>query len=629
MSAPGAGEPAAEYLVIGTAGHIDHGKTSLVHRLTGVFLDTLPEEQERGITIALGFTHLRLPGGREAAFVDVPGHERLVRTMVAGASGIDVALLCVSAVEGVMPQTREHLAILGLLGVRHGVVALTFADLVDEEMLLLAEEDVRDALRASSLEGAAIVPFSSVTGQGRDALVAALDALPAGSRDVAGPFRLPVDRVFTQHGHGTVVTGTVRSGRLQEGQEIEILPEGTRVRVRSLQVHGASVPTTRAGLRTAVNLPIPKDALARGAELCEPGAVPAARVVDVTFTHLPGAPAFDDGAQVRFLVGTAEGVATARLLGEARIPPEDHPAGEPWHGLLQLLLADPTPCRPGDRYVLRRASPVDTLGGGEVLDPWGRPARHRERAEVREVLARMAAGERHLVLHRAGPGGLSQAEARQRACLPGAACPQAVALGDRVVHLDHVRDLEGTVLEELRAFHAANPLVEGALRKEIHHGLLRALEDRALDALLGRMLQARTVAEGAGRYRRADFSVRVSQEQEAAGRKVEEAAAKAGIAALSADELAAVTGRADGEKLVFRLAEKGVLVKVGPFLVLRPVLDAFVADVRRWLAETGSLTPAEVRDRSGLTRKHLIPYLEWLDAQRITRRAGDKRVPFK
>jgi selenocysteine-specific elongation factor len=288
----------SQYIVVGTAGHIDHGKTTLIEQLTGQFLDTLPEERDRGITIALGFTRLALPSGRELAFVDVPGHERLVRTMVAGASGVDAVMLCVSAVDGVMPQTAEHLAILGLLGVDQGLVALTFADMVDEELLMLAEEDVRDSLAGTPLADAPILPVSGLTGQGVPELLAALDDLEPQGRLLEAPFRLPVDRVFHRKGHGTVITGTVRSGVLRDGDDVEVVPGFPRVRVRGLQVHGSATDSTRAGLRSAMNLSLGKDEIARGHEVVTPGTVPATRVVDLEYREL-----LDERASDQLAVG--------------------------------------------------------------------------------------------------------------------------------------------------------------------------------------------------------------------------------------------------------------------------------------------------------------------------------------
>ena len=278
-------------LVIGTAGHVDHGKTSLVRALTGVDLDRLPEEKARGITIALGFTPLLLPSGRVAGLVDVPGHERLVRTMIAGASGLDAVVLCVSATEGVMPQTREHLDILGLLGVRAGVVAVTMADLVDAELLDLCVEEIADQVKGTFLDGAPVLATSAVTRQGLDALVAALDRMVPPERPIDRPFRLPIDRAFARKGFGTVVTGTAWSGRLVDGAEVELQPGGKRARVRGIQVHGHSVGEAGAGARTALNLSgVTLEDVERGTWVAPPGALPAPRVLDARYTHLSDAP---------------------------------------------------------------------------------------------------------------------------------------------------------------------------------------------------------------------------------------------------------------------------------------------------------------------------------------------------
>ncbi len=621
----------SQYLVVGTAGHIDHGKTTLIQQLTGRFLDTLPEERDRGITIALGFTDLALPSGRQLAFVDVPGHERLVRTMVAGASGVDAVMLCVSAMDGVMPQTAEHLAILGLLGVDQGLVALTFADMVDEELLMLAEDDVREALAGTPLADAPILPVSGLTGLGVAELVAALDALQPRGRLLEAPFRLPVDRVFSQKGHGTVVTGTVRSGRLAEGDDVEVIPGRPRVRVRGLQVHGASAPGTRAGLRTAMNLSLGRDEIARGAEVVTPGSVAETRVVDVAYRHLPGAPVLEDGAEVRFLAGTAEVVATARPLGVDRVPPaldewSEGPSDQPWDGYLQLRLKSPVAALPGDRFVLRRASPVTTLGGGRVLDPWARPVRHRERQSSALQLARLDAGALDVLLERAGSRGLTRAEAALRGCLPGAGDPWGEVLADRVLHARVIERLEAVVLEGLEAFHAGAPLSRGARRKELIAGPLKSLGDRELEGLLDLLVARGSLGRDHGRYHLASFQLSLDPDQRAAADRMEVAARRCKLQLEPAYAIMAVAAHKDAEALLHYLLERGRLQRVGTFLAHAEVLDELVADVRAWLRAEASFTPTQAKERWHLTRKHLIPILEWLDAQRITRRAGDARV---
>jgi len=351
-------------LVIGTAGHIDHGKTSLIRALTGVDLDQAPEERERGITIRLGFIHLDLPSGRRAAFVDVPGHERLVRTMISGATGLDAVLLCVSAMEGVMPQTREHLDILGLLGMQRGVIALTMTDLADEETLELAELDVADMVAGTFLDDAPIIHTSAgETPAGLEDLRRALDALGAPPRPASGTFRLPIDRAFIKQGFGTVVTGTVRTGTLEDGAEVEVQPGGIQARVRGLQVHGGAQGQTHAGQRTALNLAgIERDDLDRGQVVVRRGSLTPTSMVDTILTLLPGTPEIADGQRVRMLIGTAEVLASLSHI----TPPGDPSAAH----FVQLRTERPIVAMAGDRFILRRESPMTTLGGGQVLDAW-------------------------------------------------------------------------------------------------------------------------------------------------------------------------------------------------------------------------------------------------------------------
>ncbi|MEQ1569513.1 MAG: selenocysteine-specific translation elongation factor, partial [Myxococcota bacterium] len=305
----------ARPLVVGTAGHIDHGKTSLVRTLTGVDLDDLPEERARGITIALGFTALPLPDGRFASFVDVPGHEKLVRTMVAGATGLDAVVLCVSAVDGAMPQTREHVAILDLLGLRRGVIALTMADLVDDELLALAVDDVTQLVAGTFLAGAPIIPFSAIDGRGKDALVRAIAEFPDTDRAPNGPFRLPIDRVFVRTGFGVVVTGTTTSGTIEDGDVVTLLPSGVSARVRGIEVHGHEVARATPGHRTALNLAgVDAETVSRGMVAAR-GPVPCASIVDLSLSALTSAPPLEDGAAVRVLHGTAELGARVYLIG--------------------------------------------------------------------------------------------------------------------------------------------------------------------------------------------------------------------------------------------------------------------------------------------------------------------------
>ncbi|MCK6505053.1 selenocysteine-specific translation elongation factor [Myxococcota bacterium] len=603
----------SSHLVVGTAGHIDHGKTTLVRALTGVDLDTLPEERARGITIALGFTHLDLGGDRTLSFVDVPGHERLVRTMIAGATGLDAVLLCVSAVEGVMPQTREHLDILRLLGVRQGLCVLTMADLVDEEMLALATMDVEEAVAGSFLDGAPIlavaVPPDGAPPRGLDALRAALATLAPAERSATGPFRLPIDRAFVRRGFGTVVTGTLRSGELRDGDEVEVLPDGIRTRVRGLQVHGHPVAASQAGQRTAVNLAgVERDDLARGQVLVHPGRIEPASVIDCRVHHLPGAPALPDGARVRLLSGTAEVMAALSVIdGEALAPGQDH--------LVQLRTEAPLVLLPGDRLVLRRESPVETLGGGEVLDPWAPRARRRDHARVAAELRALLAGDRSVLLSRAGDTGLSPARAALLGVTGGA------PLGDRLVHPDRVAWLQARLGEALDTWHRERPLTPGAPRRDLRRGPLAHLDDRAFDALVAlAAARGELVLEGPV-LRRPTWRIQPTAAQQAVLDGLRAEVAAGGLDGVSAGALLAREPDA-----FMLLVARGDLVRMGDRVVDGALLQPLLAQVRAWFDAHAAMSPTEFKDLSGLSRRMAIPLLEWLDASGLTSRQGDQRV---
>lgn len=605
-------------MVIGTAGHVDHGKTALVRALTGVDLDRLPEEKERGITIALGFTPLPLPSGRVAGLVDVPGHERLVRTMVAGASGMDAVMLCVSAVEGVMPQTREHLAILTLLGVRAGVLVLTKADLVDPELLELAAEELREQVRGTLLADAPIVVTSATTGEGIEALRAALDALPAPARDPTLPFRLPVDRSFARRGFGTVVTGTAWAGRLGDGAEVEVLCEGRagpgrRVRVRGIQQHGRPVTEAVAGARTALNLAgVEVEDAGRGAWVVAPGAVPSPVVVDTRYRHLPDAPEFPGEAQLLVLHGTRE--------VPARLVPLDAEALEPgWEGYVQLRLAGPLPCLPGDPFVVRLASPPSTVGGGRVLDPWSAVARRSRAVESVPILARLHAGDRTAWLDRAGAAGLCEAEAILRMGVPS-----GERIGDRWFSpawaQAHREALHAAVAEG----HRAAPLASSLNRKSLRAGVLHALADREFLALIEGEVAAGRLATERGGVKRPGWAPTLTADQEAWRTRVLAILAEAGW-----DGLADLRERAphpDQDALLHLLEERGEVVSAGERLYSRAALDTLVDRVRAWFAEHPTLDPGAFKELSGLSRRSAIPLLEWMDAIGLTRRVGDERT---
>ncbi len=609
-------------LIVGTAGHIDHGKTSLVRALTGVDLDVLPEERERGITIALGFCPLTLPSGRRIAFVDVPGHERLVRTMIAGAQGVDAALLVVSAMEGVMPQTREHLAILELLDVPAGLVVLSKVDLVDADLRELASEELRDVLRGTRMEHAPILPFSAVTGEGREALLAALEALAPRARDEDGPFRLPVDRAFSRSGFGTIVTGTTVSGQLKDGANVTLLPSGRAARVRGVEVHGEHVGEVGAGRRVALNLPgIDTEAVPRGTVVVV-GEVPCASILDVLWRPLAGVELEDD-TPVRVLLGTAE------RLGRLRLPHADRP------DLAQLRLDEPAPGLPGDRFILRRTSPMETLGGGVLLDPWARKARPAEAVVWAEQLDRLAGGDASALLDRAGLSGVPAAAWPGRARMVRRlheAAPEVATftLGDRVVGAPAHAALRAAVIDRLTAYHAANPLDRGQPRRELMDGPPGAPGDRGFDALIDGLLRDGLVAAEGPLLRLAAFEVVLDPALEALREQIAASLAAAGLAGMDYDALRAAHPHAAVDALARLLVAAGRAWSVPNLgLVDASAVAQLHAFLRAHFAGNENLLPADLKDLAGLSRKSSIPLLEWLDRTGWTRRTPAGRGPGK
>lgn len=603
----------AGHIIVGTAGHIDHGKTSLVRALTGVNLDSLPEERDRGITITLGFTHLTLSSQRVVSFIDVPGHERLIRTMIAGATGLDAVMLCVSAVEGVMPQTREHLSILELLGVRRGLVVLTMTDLVDEEMMELAMMDAEESVEGTFLEGAPIIPTAALADppQGLDALQEALAALPLKTHSATGLFRLPIDRAFVQRGFGAVVTGTARSGSIRDGEEVEVQPAGLRARVRGVQVHGHSVSTAHAGQRTALNLAgIERDDLARGMAVVRPGTMPPASILDASYTHLEDAVPIPHGARVRLLAGTTEVIGVLSVLDDddGLQPGEQH--------LIQIRTDRPIIMLPGDRFILRRISPLETLGGGVVLDPWSRRLRRKHHLQAIESLSLLEAGDRSIHLLRS-EGGLSSDAALRY----GIAEESAIVVGGRWLHPQTVGELESALMAMVATWHRENPLVGGAPRRDLRRGIFSRLPESLFVGLLSRLSDSGQLVLEGPRLRAASFSVRLTPQQQVQQDALELRIRTAGLEGPKTSEVLQSSA-----ELLHLLLEAGTVSRVGPYLMHRESLHNVRASVKDWLKEHGALLTADFKQMTALSRKYAIPLLEWLDASGVTRRIGDRRI---
>jgi len=628
-------------LVMGTAGHIDHGKTALIKLLTGVDCDRLPEEKARGITIELGFAHLTLPSGDVVGVVDVPGHERFVRTMVAGAAGIDFALLVIAADEGVMPQTREHLAICRLLGIRHGLIALTKIDLVDGDTRELARAEAADFVAGTFLEGAPIVPVSAVTGEGQDDILAAIDrtARETTERSDSGIFRLPVDRVFTIKGFGVVATGACIGGRIAVGDEVDILPAGGRARVRGLQVHGEPVDSAGAGQRTAVNLQGVEVAdVERGAVLATPGALEPTSMIDVDAELLSGAArALKRRALVRVHCGARETAARAVPLSAETLEPGGR-------GAMQLRLAAPLVALPGDRFVLRLPSPAATIGGGVVLHP--RPRKHR--APYDETLADLATlrtGDltaRLVVFCRqAGRSGLPFARlpallgvgektlrAECQKLLGAKRLVQVDAESERLVTAEIFAELKDDIVAFLTAFHRERPAEAGVNRAELLTQPAKGADPKAMSKALAVLVaEGRAALEG-GLARLSDHAAHAGDELQKVVETVAEIARGAGLAAPTMKDLHDRIGDAKLLKTALdMLVQEKRLTRLGESLFCdAPALAEAERTIMDYLAAHGEIDAQGMKTLFHLSRKWAIPLSEYFDAKRITLRVGDKRV---
>jgi selenocysteine-specific elongation factor len=630
-------------VIIGTAGHIDHGKTSLVKALTGIDADRLEEEKRRGITIDIGFAHFELPapdGSKiRLGFVDVPGHERFVRNMLAGVGGIDLVLLVIAADEGIKPQTREHFDICRLLAIRRGITVLTKSDAVDADTLEVVRLEVEDFVRGSFLDPAQspIIAVSSLTGAGLDELKAALArvASEVASKDSAALALLPIDRVFSMKGFGTVVTGTLIAGTIRKEEELELFPAARRVRVRGIQVHGASAERAVAGQRTALNLAgLSTGDLARGMTLATAESFRSTMRVDVLLSLLASAKLLKDGARVHFHAYTAETIAEVRLYrpkenGTKQMKPSDE-------AYAQLRFSEPMLLLPGDRFIIRQFSPVATIGGGIVLN--ASPVTRRQRAEdALAFLKVMRDGSPEDVLaarvRRRGTLGLPlddisgemnirREEAKKLAIKAGLVWCDLV-----LITPEAFQEAKTNVLQVLKKFHDANPLVAGMSKEqlreqvkvgpEVFHSVLQKLaEEKKLEAV-GELVHI------AGRGV-------IMKDDEAESKKIiEQAFASAGLKVPSLKEVLAglKVDRVRAQKIVTLLLRDKSLIKISDELVFH---QSALMDLRQKIAALKVSAPkidvARFKDMTGVSRKYAIPLLEYLDRERVTRRVGDERV---
>ncbi len=620
--------------VIGTAGHVDHGKSTLVQALTGIDPDRLAEEKKREMTIDLGFAWLDLGTGEETGVVDVPGHRDFIENMLAGVGGIDLALFVVAADEGVMPQTKEHLAILDLLEVRTGVVALTKVDLIDDpEWLELVTLELGDSLSGTVLADAPIMPVSAKSGDGlaelREVLRERLTAVSP--REDKGQPRLPVDRVFTLSGFGTVVTGTLLDGRFQIGDPVELQPSGLNGRIRGLQTHRTKKETALPGSRVAVNLTgIGRDEIKRGNVVTIPGRVGNTILFDAAYRHLPDADApLKHNMEVKLFVGASEIVARTRVLGAKQIEP-----GET--GWLQLATRDAVAVVRGDRFILRRPSPGATLGGGRVLDPFPGRRHRRFRKEVVERLKTLSQGtpaELFLqTLQRAEPekavnvtkkSGLDQATA-QSAQNELVESGQIVVLGNQIISHSGWQQILDKSTEMVKDFHRKRPLRLGMSREEIRSRL--KLSAAVFNPLISHAVENSLLAETDALIRLPQHTVQFSDNQQRAIDKLLKEMSQTGANSPSVK----MCKTAVGEDVYFALIDLGKLKAVSSDVVYATaVYEKIIAQIVDFLQKHGSINAAQTRDLLGTSRKYAIGLLEHLDEQKITRRVGDNRELVK
>ena len=629
-----------KHVIIGTAGHVDHGKTLLVKALTGIDTDRLVEEKKRGITIELGFAHLDFDDGTQAGIVDVPGHEKFIKNMLAGAGGIDLAMLVVAADEGFMPQTVEHLGILSLLGIQDGLVVITKCDMADPEWVEMVKEDVRTHVEGTFLEGKPVFTVSAYTGRGISELRQALKELvqKAAEKNMRTPFRLPIDRVFSVDGFGTVVTGTLIEGSVSNGDMAEILPGGVQARVRNLQVHDRDVETAYAGQRVAINLAgVKKADLGRGDVIARPGSVRTSLMLDARLQNLKNSQrTILSGSQVHLYHGSAVRLCKVVLLDRDALQP-----GESCYA--QLRLTEEIAAKRGDRFVIRFYSPLETIGGGVVLDDL--PRRHKRGDQaVLEALAIRESGS--------GDDQLVQLVAEHGHSLPTLeklAAPQNLdreELGRSLEELTSAgkvlqplpgRYLAASVFDAiwdscrglLEQYHRQNPLHAGMKVAELRQKLLKNTDQAVADAILAALAREGKIKAVADRYALADFSVHLTKRQSAIREKLLQTYRKAGLEVPGLDEVIASfppAEQGDCRQVVESLVSGGGLVMLTPQLCLHSQVYAQVCDkTRDFMAEHQELTLAEFRDLLGTSRKYALAVLEYYDKNKILKKDGDVR----
>jgi selenocysteine-specific elongation factor len=628
-------------IILGTAGHIDHGKTSLIKAMTGIDTDRLKEEKERGITIELGFASLELPGGQHLGIVDVPGHEKFIKNMVAGATGIDIVVMIIAAEEGVMPQTREHMEICTLLGVRHGLVAMTKIDLVDEEWLELALEDIRDFSQGTFLENSPIVPVSSVTGQGIPELITALDDI-AGNippRPPSSLFRLPIDRVFTMKGFGTVITGTLVSGRVKVGDTIMVYPSGITSKVRGLQVHNQSAESAEAGMRTAINFQgIDRAAVQRGEVLSSPGALISSYMVDLSFHYLASnKKPLKNRTLVRLHTGTSEVLGHLVLLEQEELPPGQT-------AVAQLRLDSPVAIVKDDRFVIRSYSPIRTIGGGQVLNPT--PQKHKRlKPEIISGLQHLADDDPEAIIiyhiQQAGYSGVSFSHLKIMSNLTDKQLDtilqhllsrRTILQTDKenciYIHQTTFDQLKQKSAEYLANYHETNPLKAGMPKEELRSKFPRLSNSKLFNLVLNQMIKNKQILQEENTVRLDSHRVSLGEDQAHVREKILKAYQEGGLQPPYFREVVK-TLDADPKRtkeVLMHLVEEGQIIKTKEDLYFHAkAVDGLKKRLVDFLKSHGEITTPQFKEMTGASRKYVIPLIEYFDSKNVTLRVGDSR----
>lgn len=627
-------------IILGTAGHIDHGKTALIKALTGIDTDRLKEEKERGITIELGFAHLTLPSGLTIGIVDVPGHEKFVKNMAAGATGIDLVALIIAADEGIMPQTREHLEICSLLDIKHGLVILTKVDLVDKEWLNLVKDDVSTFLTGSFLQDSPIVEVSSKTGEGIKDLIKTLgeytEKVP--ERESGNFFRLPIDRVFTMRGFGTVVTGTTISGHIKTGSEVTIYPKRIKSKIRGIQVHNQDVPSVRSGLRTAINLQgVEKEAFARGDVVAEKDSLKPTYMVDAVLKYLESNhKKLQNRTKVRFHCATSEIITTVILLDRKELSPGDH-------CFAQFRLERPTVVLAKDRFVIRSYSPIRTIGGGYILNPFPSKKKRFSKDALQELTILNEGSDEDIVaqyIKNSKLQGIGKTElaflsnltkkdldAIITTLLSNSVIFQVDIENNIFIHAEFYNKAKQDTVAILSDYHRRFPLKEGLLKEELRSKIAGNLKEKPFNQLLNALIQDGAIVRDKDIIRIKDHKVKLLHNQETLRNQIEQIYLKEGLEPPYFNNLDQNIIQKGGKDLLEIMVKDGTLIKVKEDLYFhKKPIEELKRRLVDFIKEKGEITTPELKQVTGVSRKYTIPLIEYFDKTQLTVRIGDKRI---